>query len=95
MLDKSEKRPFEERAIVFKNLVRAISLSLGGDEEYNLRQLGGLIVEYHGLETDEKRDKFKEEKISPIYDKLEEAGKRNWRVGEAVVNVIFAESMLD
>lgn len=81
--------PFEERADRFKRLVQAIGIGVGGDEEYDLRHLGNLIVEYQGLKTDEERDKFKEEKLSPMYDRLGEAGKANPKVGNAVVNVIM------
>lgn len=86
--------PFEERVDKFKRLVQAIGLGVGGDEEYNLRRLGDLIVEYHGLKTHEDKDRFKEEKISPMYDKLGEVGKRNPEIAGAVVNVIMAEAGL-
>lgn len=83
--------PFEERAFMFKNLVHAIGISVGGDEEYVLRNYGQLTTEFHELTSLEEREKFKTEKMDPIFKKLGEAGKTNPKVGEAVVNIITAE----
>lgn len=95
MPDKVDNRPFEERVQSFKSMVQAIGLNVGGDEEYDIRRLGSLIVEFHSIKTDEERDKFKEEKMFPMYDKLGEVAKRNPKVGQAVVSIISAESVLN
>jgi hypothetical protein len=55
-LGKSIKdRPFEARVHLFKTLVQGIGLGVGGDEEYEFKRLGNLIVEYQGLGTDEEK----------------------------------------
>ncbi|MBI2327417.1 hypothetical protein HYU92_03765 [Candidatus Curtissbacteria bacterium] len=81
--------PFEEKAGRFLRLVQVISIAVGKEEEYTLRDLGKQIVQLHSMEEGEEKEEVRGQ-IHGIYDKLQAS--TNSKVAGAVFYIVSAET---
>jgi hypothetical protein len=86
--NKTISLPFEERAGIFQKFVQLESINLAEDEKYDLRDLGGKIIEFHFIKSEDDKRAAKEE-IHHIYDHMKNSD--NKMVRDAVMNVTLAE----
>lgn len=82
--------PFEQRVGLFRNLVQLVGLGVGGNEEYDLRELGRRIVDFHSAQTDKERRK-RRTAYGETMDRIGEFAKSRPELGEAIVNITLAE----
>lgn len=82
--------PFEQRAEMFFNYVQLVGLSVGGNEEYGLRELGSRVIDFYSAKTDEEKEE-RRAAYSETLNKIAELAKSRPKLGEAVVNITYAE----
>ena len=82
--------PFEQRVRMFRDFVQMVGLGVGGNEEYDLRELGRRIIDFQSAKTDEEREE-RRTAYGETMDRIGELSKSRPELGEAVVNITLAE----
>ncbi len=82
--------PFEERVVIFKTLIQAIGITVGGDEEYSIRDYGSKFIAFHSTEDPTEKEKIKEE----MDNIMKQLGKsQNPNLAEGVTKIIMGSSI--